>query len=143
MTTEEYRAHAVDCDFMGEVERDQARIKATAEVFTPATLVNEMLDALQAADPEIFVDPDRTFFEPTLGDGQFLVEIVARKMEQGGVDLIHALKSIYGVEMMEDNLARAKKRLAGPNPTEEILTVLNENLKLGDALDESTWKEVA
>ena len=43
---DEIIAHARERDYMSGVERDDLRIKATGEVFTPTWLVQEMLDQL-------------------------------------------------------------------------------------------------
>ena len=65
---------------MSGVERDQARVKATGEVFTPTPLVGEVLDQLPQ---DLFSDPDKTFLDNSCGDGQFLGEVLIRKIENG------------------------------------------------------------
>jgi hypothetical protein len=119
---------------MSGVERDKLRIKQTAEVFTPTQLVQEMLDKLEEESPELFTDPTKTFLDNSCGDGQFLSEIVIRKMERSGCSLEMALSTTYGVELMEDNIFECKKRLAGPDPTPEIIEILNKNIVCYDAL---------
>ena len=119
---------------MSGVERDKLRIKQTAEVFTPTELVQEMLDKLEEQDPTLFSDPNKTFLDNSCGDGQFLSEVVIRKMERSGCSLEQALTTTYGVELMEDNVIECKKRLAGPNPTPEILEILDKNIVCHDAL---------
>ena len=119
---------------MSGIERDKLRIKQTAEVFTPTPLVQEMLDKLEDSDPTLFSDPTKTFLDNSCGDGQFLSEVVIRKMERSGCSLEQALKTTYGVELMEDNVIECRKRLAGPNPTPEILEIVNRNILCHDAL---------
>lgn len=119
---------------MSGVDRDKLRIKKTAEVFTPQYLVIEMLDKLEEENPELFTDPTKTFIDNSCGDGEFLGEIVIRKMERSGCSLEQALSTTYGVDLMEDNVEECKKRLAGPNPTEEILEILNKNIICADGL---------
>jgi hypothetical protein len=119
---------------MSGVERDQLRIKQTAEVFTPTELVQEMLNKLEEQDPILFSDPTKTFLDNSCGDGQFLSEIVIRKMERSGCTLEQALRTTYGVELMEDNVRECRKRLAGPNPTPEILQIVESNIVCHDAL---------
>ena len=123
-----------DREYMSGVERDKLRIKQTAEVFTPTELVQEMLDKLEEQDPTLFSDPNKTFLDNSCGDGQFLSEVVIRKMERSGCTLEQALKTTYGVELMEDNVTECKKRLAGPNPTPEIIEILDKNIVCHDAL---------
>jgi hypothetical protein len=120
--------------YMSGVERDKHRIKQTAEVFTPTPLVQEMLNKLEQQDPVLFSDPKKTFLDNSCGDCQFLSEVVIRKMEKSGCTLEEALKTTYGVELMEDNVNECKKRLSGPNPTPEILEIVNKNIVCHDAL---------
>ncbi len=119
---------------MSGVDRDKLRIKQTAEVFTPQSLVTEMLDKLEEENPILFTDPTKTFIDNSCGDGEFLGEIVIRKMERSGCSLEQALSTTYGVDLMEDNVEECKKRLAGPNPTPEILEILNKNIICADGL---------
>ena len=123
-----------DREYMSGVERDKLRIKQTAEVFTPTELVQEMLDKLEEQDPTLFSDSNKTFLDNSCGDGQFLSEVVIRKMERSGCSLEQALRTTYGVELMEDNVIECRKRLAGPNPTREILDILETNIVCHDAL---------
>ena len=82
------------------VIRTIERIKETGEVFTPTVLVQEMLNSL---DIDWNNPPqDKTFLDPTCGNGQFLVELAKRGIP---------LKNIYGVDLMEDNIDITKHRL--------------------------------
>jgi hypothetical protein len=127
----EYIKHSREFGFMSGIERDRLRIKETAEVFTPTLLVQEMLDNLPQ---QLFEDYTKTFLDPSCGDGQFLSEVVIRKMERSHCTLEQTLSTTYGVELMEDNVKLCKERLAGPNPTQEILDILNTNIVCADAL---------
>lgn len=119
---------------MSGVERDKLRIKQTAEVFTPTPLVQEMLDKLEEENPTLFSDPTKTFLDNSCGDGQFLSEVVIRKMERSGCTLEEALSTTYGVEFMEDNVNECRTRLSGPDPTPEIIKILIKNIVCYDAL---------
>ena len=119
---------------MSGVERDKLRIKETAEVFTPTSLVQEMLDKLEETDSKLFSNPNKTFLDPSCGDGQFLSEVVIRKMERSGCTLEQALSTTYGVELMKDNVKLCKERLAGLNHTMKILKILDKNIVCADAL---------
>jgi len=134
MQLSNYIKHTRNREYMSGVERDKLRVKQTAEVFTPTPLVQEMLDRLEEQDPTIFTDPTKTFLDNSCGDGQFLSEVVIRKMERSGCTLEQALSTTYGVEFMEDNTNECKARLAGPNPTAEILEIVNQNIVHHDAL---------
>jgi len=120
---------------MSGIERDKLRVKETSEVFTPTKDIQEKLDILEKEDPELFLNPNKTFLEPSCGDGQFLSEVVIRKMERSNCTLEQALSTTYGVELMEDNVKLCKERLAGPNPTQEILDILDNNIVCADALE--------
>jgi hypothetical protein len=123
--------HSRNHSYMSGIQRDKLRVKETAEVFTPTSLVQEMLDNLPQ---ELFEDPTKTFLDPSCGDGQFLSEVVIRKMGMSDCTLEQALSTTYGVELMEDNVKLCKQRLAGPNPTQEILDILDKNIVCADAL---------
>jgi len=129
-----YIEHSRNREYMSGVDRDKLRIKQTAEVFTPTPLVQEMLDKLEEEDPTLFIDPTKIFLDNSCGDGQFLSEIIIRKMERSGCSLEQALSTTYGVELMEDNVIECRKRLAGPNPTEEILKIVQKNIVNHNAL---------
>ena len=124
-------AHLREHSYMSGVERDNLRIKQTAEVFTPTPLVQEMLDRLPE---EMFTDPTKTFLDNSCGDCQFLSEVIIRKMETSECSLEQALSTTYGVELMPDNVELCKKRLAGPEPNETIHSILERNIVCADAL---------
>ena len=103
---------------MSGIQRDQLRIKATSEVFTPTSLVQETLDQLPQ---QLFSDPAKTFLDPSCGDGQFLGEVLIRKLENG-IDFETALSSIYGVDLMQDNVDLCRERLlCGRNDLRHIV----------------------
>ena len=129
-----YINHVRNRNYMSGVERDNFRVKMTAEVFTKTELVIEILDKIESAQPELFTNPTKTFCDNSSGDGQFLSEVIIRKMERSGCSLEQALSTTYGVELMEDNVVECRKRLAGPEPTERIIEILNKNIVCHDAL---------
>lgn len=98
-----------DHSYMGEIDRDQYRIKETAEIFTPTDLV---VDMLQKTDLDCFL-PGKTVLDPACGDGQFLCAIKWIKILIHKMNEFDALKDIYGVDIMRDNVDLCKKRLGG------------------------------
>jgi hypothetical protein len=100
-------AHCRNWAYMSGTDRDKTRIRQSGEVFTPTPLVQEVLDKLPQ---ELFTNPTKTFLDPSCGDGQFLSEVLIRKMENG-IDFETALSTIYGVDLMPDNVALCRERL--------------------------------
>ena len=130
----DYINHVRNRNYMSGIDRDKHRVKITAEVFTKTELVIEILDKIELTQPTLFLDHTKTFLDNSCGDGQFLSEVVIRKMEKSGCSLEQALSTTYGVEFMEDNVNECRTRLAGPEPTDEIWEILNKNIVHHDAL---------
>jgi hypothetical protein len=122
-------AHCRDREYMSGVERDQLRIKATGEVFTPTPLVQEILDQLPS---EVFTDPSKTFLDPACGDGQFLSEVLIKKLE-AGADFETALSTIYGVDIMADNVKLCQDRLLCGQ--EHLRHIVEQNIVCADGLE--------
>jgi hypothetical protein len=129
-----YINHSRNFDYMSGIDRDKLRTKETAEVFTPTNLVQRILDDIELENNDSFTDWTKSYMDNSCGDGQFLSEVVIRKIERSGCSLEQALSTTYGVELMEDNVKLCKQRLAGPNPTQEILDILDKNIVCADAL---------
>ena len=83
--------------------RSVERKKNFGEVFTPAPLVEEMLDKL----PEEAWEDGKTFCDPAAGNGNFLVAVLQRKINKGHTKL----NTVYGVDIMEDNIKECIERL--------------------------------
>ena len=107
------------------------RQKQTAEHFTPESIVQEMLDLV---DNENWADENRTFLDPCCGDGNILELILLNKLKQGH-NHTKALSTIYGVELMPDNVDACRKRLleiVGDTP--EHQDIVNNNIVCANAL---------
>lgn len=130
------------------INRLKPRIDNTGEIFTPPALVNEMLDALPE---EFFQDPSKTVLEPSMGDGNFLVELLAR-FSRGLAEVIpdpaqrhaHIVENIlYGVDFMPDNVEAAIDRLnaRGLNHNLVWANSLNWDFSFGNpTIDESGFE---
>ena len=129
MKLEEIIDHIRDRTYMGGVERDQLRVKATGEVFTPTDLVREMLEKIP---PHQFQDPTKTFLDNSCGDGQFLGEVVIRKMENGST-FEQALSTTYGVDLMIDNVDLCRERLLCGQ--EHLRQIVEQNIVCANALE--------
>jgi type I restriction-modification system DNA methylase subunit len=128
-TLSEVIDHIRNRTYMGGVERDQLRVKATGEVFTPTELVREMLEQIPI---EQFQDPNKTFLDNSCGDGQFLGEVLIRKMENGST-FEQALSTIYGVDLMSDNIKLCQDRLLCGQ--EHLRHIVERNIVCADALE--------
>ena len=115
-------------DYMSGVERDHSRVKATGEVFTPTPLVQEILEQIPV---DQFKDPTKTFLDPSCGDGQFLGEVLIRKMENGST-FEQALSTVYGVDLMQDNVDECRKRLLCGRT--HLQHIVDRNIVCHDAL---------
>ena len=120
--------HLFDRTYMSGIEREQTRVKATGEVFTPTVLVEEILDKIEQ---ELFNDVTKTFLDPSCGDGQFLASVLYRKLENG-IDFETALSTIYGVDLMADNVELCRERLLCGR--EDLKHIVELNIVCADAL---------
>lgn len=98
--------------------KSKKRVADHGEVFTAEREVKAMCDLV--ADECLRIDS--RFLEPACGDGNFLAEILQRKLsvvaakyKKSAYDYernaILALTSIYGVDILADNAARCRERL--------------------------------
>lgn len=123
-----YINHLRNREYMSGTERDQLRIKSTGEVFTPTHVVIQVLDELPK---NLFVDPSKTFCDPACGDGQFLSEVLIRKLEND-IEFETALSTIYGVELMEDNVKLCRDRLLCGR--EDLRWIVEKNIVQANSL---------
>ncbi len=136
--------------------KSRQRVADHGEVFTPAWLVEDMLD-LVGDDAERI---DARVLEPACGEGNFLVAALTRKLttvhaRHAGNDFarrhyaLFALMCLYGIELLADNAAGCRDNLAGlfndfldVAPDDEwaraARTVLETNIVQGDALTMTT-----
>ena len=110
------------------VVRSAERIKKTGEIFTPTALVQKILSKLPAKS---FSKVSETFCDPCCGNGQFLSEVLIKKLENG-ISLENALSTIYGVEIMLDNVEVCRNRLLCEQ--EQYRHIVERNIAWGDGL---------
>ena len=120
--------HIRNRSYMSGVEREKVRIKATGEVFTPTKVAQRMLDTL---DQSIFSDAKKTVLDNSCGDGQLIGEVLIRKMENG-IDFETALSTIYGIDLMIDNVDLCRERLLCGQ--EHLRHIVEQNIQCRDAL---------
>ena len=97
--------------------KSKQRVADHGEVFTNPREVNAMLDLVKNETERI----DSRFLEPACGDGNFLIEILRRKLaivsnRYGRTNefekyLLQAVSSIYGIELLSDNAENCRQRL--------------------------------
>ncbi len=145
--------------------KSKKRVADHGEVFTNPREVNAMLDLVKDQCERI----DATFLEPACGDGNFLIEILNRKLnllnkykrnsQAYNRWLIVAVSCLYGVELLEDNAQACRKRLykqventypktfkTTPEYGEMMKTIrfiLQKNIVCGNALDYTTSNKQA
>ena len=121
--------HIRNRPYMSGIERNSIRIKMTHEIFTPTEAVLELYGKYLAADD--FKDPTHTFLDNSCGDGQLLGEILIKKIENG-IDFETALSTIYGVDLMPDNVKLCQDRLLCSQ--EHLRHIVEKNIVCADAL---------
>ena len=115
-------------------------IKDFGEVFTPESLVIEMLSKLPV---DFFISADKTMLDNSCGNGNFLAKILEWRMKNG-ISHLDSLKTIYGIELDPVNAAECRARLSLGSKDAEIWTVLKHNIVCANALDanHNGWNDV-
>ena len=127
-TLSEVIDHIRNRTYMSGVQRTQSRVKTTGEVFTPTELVCEILEKMPI---DQFTDSTKTFLDPSCGDGQFLGEVIIRKIENGST-FEQALSTTYGVDLMQDNITLCRERLLCGQ--EHLRHIVEKNIQCRDGL---------
>jgi len=120
---------------MSELSKKE-KVDEFGEVFTPDHLVDDMLNMITQDQWE---DPNQTFFEPSCGDGNFVVAMIKRRVEsvnEPNVDdrIKIVLQTFCGVEIQEDNYLKTKGRI------KELLLGYSQT-NFDDLIDESIHHE--
>lgn len=136
--------------------KSKERVAAHGEVFTAEREVKAMCDLVAAQCDNV----DATFLEPACGNGNFLSEILDRKLQRVKKDArsdrlawewlsVRAIASLYGVDIMQDNCEECRKRLfeqwnnaykaackkdCNDETRESIRYILSKNIVCGNAL---------
>ena len=132
--------------------KSRQRVADHGEVFTPPWMVEAMLDLVKGETERI----DSRLLEPACGSGNFLVQILRRKLaavefKYGKSDFerrhyaLFALMCIYGIELLTDNIGECRANVLeilaeylNLDESDELYRaasyVLSQNLVHGDAL---------
>lgn len=137
--------------------KSKKRVADHGEVFTSEREVNAMLDLVKQETERI----DSRFLEPACGNGNFLVEVLKRKLavvetkyKKSQLEFeryaVVAISSIYGVDILDDNAKECRERLfkifdkqytqlykaqCKEDCRASVKFLLNRNILWGDALD--------
>ena len=118
--------------------KSRERVQQHGEVFTNEREVNAMLDLVKHETERI----DSRFLEPACGDGNFLAEILRRKLQvcrnfveqkkstqlEYEKNAVLAVSSIYGTELLPDNATTCRERLFRIF-SDEYHTLFTDNVK--------------
>ena len=141
---------------MDQQIKSKKRVADHGEVFTAEREVNAMLDLVKQETERV----DSRFLEPACGDGNFLAEILRRKLKEVRrkykrshfdyeKNAVLAVSSIYGVDLMMDNVLACRERLFGiwdkeykavckketnDQTREAVRFILSRNIVCGNAL---------
>lgn len=136
--------------------KSKSRVRDHGEVYTPDFIVSDMLDLVKHETERV----ESRFLEPACGDGNFLIQVLQRKLDivrkkyskhqfDYERNSIAVLTSIYGIDLLEDNVHHAidrlfeyiesqYKQLYKKKINNTILTlykyILSKNIIQGDAL---------
>jgi hypothetical protein len=113
--------------------KSRQRVADHGEVFTPAWVVEAMLDLVKGESERI----DSRFLEPACGSGNFLAQVLRRKLAAvelkfGTSDFekrhyaLFGLMCMYGIELLDDNVAECRANL---------LEILADYLRLHESDD--------
>jgi N-6 DNA Methylase len=139
--------------------KSKKRVADHGEVFTPAWMVEAMLDLVKGESERI----DSRFLEPACGSGNFLVRVLQRKLAavelrfgQSDFEKRHyallALMCSYGIELLADNIAECRANMLeifadylNIDESDDLYRaaffVLSQNLIQGDALTMRTTED--
>lgn len=132
--------------------KSKQRVADHGEVFTPEWIVDAMLNLVKAETERI----DSRFLEPACGSGNFIVQVLRRKLAAVEVKYgrsefekrhyaLLGLMCIYGIELLLDNIAECRDNMLeiltdylGVEETDDFYRagtfVLSQNIVHGDAL---------
>ena len=89
-------------------DRRKSKEVNSQEFFTPYSIVKKMCDKIPESD---WADPNKTWLESSFGNGQFILMILYRRIHEYKIPWMVALKNVYGVELMQDNVEECRERV--------------------------------
>jgi hypothetical protein len=141
--------------------KSKERVRDLAEVYTNEREVNAMLDLIPLKKPDDIIS--YRYLEPACGNGNFLIEILRRKLNRVNEKysdsyltkyefyIARALTTIYGIDICPENVKASRERLfkeieltfhkhkSGKTPPPDFLKlcnyILETNIVLGDSIN--------
>jgi hypothetical protein len=141
--------------------KSKERVRDLAEVYTNEREVNAMLDLIPLKNPDYIIS--YRYLEPACGNGNFLIEILRRKLNRVNEKysdsyltkyefyIARALTTIYGIDICPENVKASRERLFkeikstfqkhkfGQHPSPDFLKlcnyILETNIVLGDSIN--------
>ena len=119
----------------------------TQEFYTPYSIVKRMCEKISDSD---WSNPEKTFLEPSFGNGQFILYIIWKRINSG-ISWKDTLSTLYGVELMEDNVQETKERILNlldsldiEYSRREAQEIMDHNLVCSDFFkwDFDNWKPI-
>lgn len=102
-------SNIIDIDYATDVRKSRRKTGLkTQEFFTPYSIIERMMDKV---DESTWADPTKTFIDPCFGNGNILLGILYRRIFQYHIPWQAALRTLYGVELMQDNVDECKARI--------------------------------
>lgn len=129
------------------------RHKITQEDFTPP----EIVDILLQEQNDLFTNFNKTFLDPCIGIGYIYIGVLNKRLNhcKTTTDILNAISTMYGTELMEDNVEECKKNIiyeimkftSSHNldiNEKEVLKILNHNIVCTDTFkwDYENWTSI-
>ena len=90
-----------------KLTKSKERVSEFGEVFTPEHIV---LDMIKLIPDNNWCDKSFIVLEPTCGNGNFVVEVIQKKIDSG-LTLYDALNTTFGMDIMHDNIQECIDRI--------------------------------
>ena len=116
----------------------KARHSETQEDFTPEFLLEELANTFFSDE---YKCQSKTFLDNSCGNGNILLYIIKKKLDNGST-YIEALNTVYGIDLMADNIKECHNRIKAlldekdiKYNKSEVNKILKHNIVCHDALD--------
>ena len=125
-------------------QKRKDRHHITQEDFTPPEVIEILFENIPE---DLFNDFSKTFCDPCAGVGNILMHVLNKRLEYCKTedDIINALSTLYGVELMEDNVEELRNNLyniiggvigiISSDLNTKIIEILNNNFVASDAFE--------